>query len=128
MPETPRPWIARFHETSRCCDASRRLADAVSLHAIAGSAGRYLIIRLIDGGSDGAVYDDRAAAEAHKTHPAQIGLMIPPGGMNGREAEEVLHYHRELYDRLGGRVLQLPHLMPLTRAGQRRQIRAFAKR
>lgn len=103
------------------------MADEISLHAIAGHAGRWCVIRLIDGSSDHVAYDSREAAEAHKTHPAQVGLMIPPGGMNGTQAEEVLHYHRELYDKLGGRPLELGLLMPLTRADQRRQIRALQR-
>ena len=127
--DRPRPWIGRHHSTSACCDASKRIADAVTLHAIAGTAGRFCLIRLLDGTEvqPGVTFDSRADAERHKTHPAQIILTVPPGGMRPSEAEEVLHYHREVYDQLGARPLELPLVQPLTRADQARQIRALRR-
>lgn len=127
--ERPREWISRFHPVSSCCDPSRRMSDAVTLHALAGNAGRFALLKLIDGNEvqPGVIFDDRAGAERRKTHPAQIVMAIPPGGLRAPEAEEVLHYHRELYDQLGGRPLELPLLQPLTRADQARQIHALRK-
>lgn len=128
--ERPRPWIGRYHPVDRCCDASRRMADAITLHAVAGSAGRCVLIRLLDGSQPDqlAAYASREEAERFKTHPAQIAIVIPPGGMRPAEAEEVLHYHRDVYDKLGARPLEVGFLMPLTRRDQRRQIRAMKGR
>lgn len=100
------------------------MSDVITLHAIAGNAGQWCHIRLRDGGSDNTVYDRREAAFAHAKAPA-FTVQVPPGGVSAAEAEEVLHYHRELFDTLGARPLELPLLMPLTRADQRRQIAAL---
>jgi hypothetical protein len=106
------------------------MADGITLHAIAGAAGRYVLIRLIDGREvdAAAAYASREEAERFKTHPAQIAILIPPGGMNGSDAEEVLHYHREVYDKIGPRPFEVGIMQPLTRRDQRRQIRAMKGR
>lgn len=131
MPELidrPRPWIARHHPVDKCCDPSRRMADIITLHAVAGQAGRFALIKLLDGSEvQRTTFPTRGEAERFKTHPAQIVIQVPPAGMRPSEAEEVLHYHREIYDKLGGRPLELPHLMPLTRADMARQIAAFKR-
>lgn len=104
------------------------MADAITLHSIAGQAGRFALIKLIDGSEvQHTTFAYRHEAERYKTHPAQIVLLIHPGGMRPSEAEEVLHYHREVYDQLGGRPLELPLVMPLTRADQARQIRVLKR-
>lgn len=129
--ERPRPWIARFHPVDRCCDASRRMSDAITLHAIADvAAGRYVLIRLLDGSETDpfATYASREEAERFKTHPAQVALIIAPGGIRAPECEEILHYHREVYDALGARPLEVGYLMPLTRRDARRQLRVLKGR
>lgn len=105
------------------------MADAITLHAIAGSAGRFTIIKLLDGSEVDriAAYTSREEAERFKTHPAQVALLIPPGGMRAPEAEEVLHYHREMYEALGSRPFEVGYLMPNTRRDQRRQIRVLKR-
>jgi hypothetical protein len=128
--DRPRPWIAKYHPVDGgCCDAAKRMSDVITLHAIAGQAGQYCLIRLIDGGQpDGhGIYPSREAAEPHKTHPAQIAILIPPGGTAAAQCEEVLHYHRELYDQLGSRPLEIGYLQPLTRRDQRRQIQILRR-
>lgn len=127
--ERPRPWIARFHPVDSCCDASKRMSDVMTLHAVAGSAGKFTLIKLLDGSpvDQLGIYGSREEAERHKTHPAQIALLIPPGGIKASECEEILHYHREIYDKAGSRPLQIGYLQPLTRADRRRQLRILAK-
>jgi hypothetical protein len=127
--ERPRSWIQRFHPTDACCDAARRLSDVVTLHAIAGSGGRVVLIRLLDGDAVDrfGIYASREEAERFKTHPAQVAIVIPPGGVTAPDAEEILHYHREVYDRIGKRPLEVGYLMPLTREGQRRQLNSLLK-
>lgn len=124
--ERPRAWIARHHPVDAgCCDAAKRMSDVITLHAVAGMGGRVTLIRLLDGSAVDqlATYDSREEAEKYKTHPAQVAIVIPPGGIRAPEAEEILHYHREIYDALGKRPLEIGYLMPLTRAGQRRMLR-----
>ena len=128
--DRPRPWIARYHGTAECCDAAKRMHDVLTLHAVAGSAAKYTLIRLLDGSAVDrlGVYDSREQAEARKTHPAQIAVLIPPGGIRASECEEVLHYHREIYDKIGSRPLEVGYLQPLTRRDQRKMIRLLRGR
>lgn len=111
-------------------DAARRCADNVTLASIAKCFGRWLAIRLSDGGYDGVIYDHRADAVRHQLHEKQCAYVkIPPGGMTPREAEAFLGYHRALYDagfRLPDPEFAMP-MMPLTAADQRRQIRILAR-
>jgi hypothetical protein len=125
----PRPWIARCHAVDECCDAAKRMSDVITLHAIAGQAGRFVLIKLLDGTETDrlGLYASREEAEQYKTHPAQITVQVPPGGFTAVECEEVLHYHRDLYDKAGKRPLEIGYLQPLTRRDQRRQIRTFAR-
>lgn len=125
--ERPRAYISKYHPTDSCCDASKRMADVVTLHAVAGNGGRFCLIRLADGSSDDALYDSREAVESHKTHPAQIPVLIPPAGMQACEAEEVLHYFRDLYEKVGKRSLEVPLSMPLLLPERAASIHALRK-
>lgn len=118
---------AQFREPS---DAAKRCADMVTLHAIAGSVGRWVAIRLQDGGSDQALYDSRDDAIAHQLRPEYCTyVLVPPGGMAAHEAEALLDYWRKL-SAAGVRdddpKTPMP-LMPLTAADRRRQIRVLSK-
>lgn len=133
MPELlqrPRAWIERHHPVDQCCDAAKRMSDVMTLHAIAGMTGRFALIKLLDGSAvdQVATYESREEAERWKTHPAQIALIIPPGGIAAPECEEILHYHREVYDQIGKRPLEVGYLMPLIRRDQRRQLQALKGR
>jgi hypothetical protein len=103
------------------------MADTITLHRFAGAAGQWCAIRLADGSSDQAAYPTRESAYGHNWTRPHFTILIPPGGMTAREAEEVLHYHRELFERLGNRAAELPTLMPLTLPDRQRQIRVLAK-
>lgn len=100
-------------------DAARRCSDTINTHLLAdreGNVGRWVAIRLSDGGSDGVVYDERADAIRHQLHETQCAyVFITPDGMGYREAEIFLQYNRRLYD--AGMRMPDPHRsspMPIT--------------
>jgi hypothetical protein len=112
----------------KCGDAARRLADEITLHAIAGSAGKWAAIRLRDGGSDHVAYDSRSDAVIHQLSPEYCTFaLIPPGGMTIREADVLLDFWRQVYD-AGFRAVDprddIPS-MPLRPEEAREQIRLF---
>lgn len=110
-------------------DEHRRCAEAVTLAALAGDAGRWIAIALADGTSDRVTYDSRQAAVAHQHHPEWCCyLRIPPGGMTAAEAVAVLGYWRQLAAaaRFADPDFPMP-LQPLTCADARRQIQVLAK-
>ena len=117
---------------SQYSDAARRASDIVNLHIVAEpeNAGRWVAIRLSDGGSDGAVYDSREAAISHQLRPQYCTFVqMPPDGMSPKEAEALLKYWRALVDanvRDDDIYTPMP-LMPLTQRDQLRQIRVLAK-
>jgi len=115
-------------------DAARRLADAVTLLAIADPANlmKFTAVRLADGQCDNVVYDARSdAAFAHWFEEKYWCFpQIHPGGMLPKEAEVFLDYHRKLYDagfRLPDPDMPMP-VMPITAADRQRQIAALTKR
>lgn len=95
-----------------------------------GHAGRWVAIRLSDGGWDSTIYDFRHEAVKHQFHENLCAYVkIAPGGMTPKEANAFLDYHRKLYDagfRLPDPEFQMP-LMPLRKADQQRQIEALTK-
>lgn len=118
---------AQFRQPS---DAAKRCADIVTLAAIAGLAGKFLAIRLQDGGGDSVGYDSREDAIRHQLHPERCTyVLVPPGGMPAHEAEALLDYWRKLADsgvRDDDLATPMP-LMPLLATDRRRQIRALSK-
>lgn len=85
-------------------DEARRAADAVNLHIAAlghEAYGKWVAIRLSDGGSDGTLYDTRPDAIRHQLHEQLCAYFcIPPFGnlLSPPEAEAFLTYTRSLYD------------------------------
>lgn len=85
-------------------DAAQRMCDNVNLHVVAlghEASGKYVAIRLSDGGSDGALYDTRADAIRHQMHWSQCCYVrLQPFGtmLTAREAESYLTLHRSMYD------------------------------
>ena len=109
-------------------DAAKRCSDAVNLAVVAGCAGRWLAIRLADGGCDNALYDSRGDAQSHQLRPQYCTyVMVPPDGMQPHEAEALLQYWRRLVDaNVTDDHAPMP-LMPLTRTDMARQIRVLSK-
>jgi hypothetical protein len=97
-------------------DAARRASDIVTTHLLAdreGNVGRWVAIRLSDGGSDGVVYDSvRHAANAQLHYQQCMYIMIRPSGLPPREADAVLKYHRKVYD-AGNRPPYLDGFVPI---------------
>lgn len=102
-------------------DEARRMSDVITTHLLAdrsGNIGRWVAIRLSDGGSDGTVYDDVAAAADAQLHYKQCAyIRISGAGMTPREAAVVLAYHRRVYDAgnlppyLAGVPLRIPRFL-----------------
>lgn len=63
-------------------------------------AGRYMAVRLGDGGSNGVAYDSREAAIADNTNNAsRCGyFQIPLERIGPKEAFAILSYYRRAYD------------------------------
>lgn len=115
----------------KCGDAARRMADAVTLAAIAGGAGCWLAVRLQDGACDNALYPSRSEAQRHQSSAEYCTyVQVPPDGMQIRQADAVLDFWRQCYA-AGFRAVDprddMPS-MPLTGPDARRQIRLLTKR
>jgi len=89
----------------RNLDAAKRMRDTLALHQVALSkdeliAGRYVAIRLSDGGSDGVAYESRAAAVEHQKHNmSRCGYFrIPLERLNEHVCDSLLNYVRGVYD------------------------------
>jgi len=79
--------------------AAHRCSDAVRLHIVCGNVGRWVAIRLSDGGTDGVIYDTRAHAIAHQLHETQCAYVrVPPDDMSPAAAYSYLTTVRALYD------------------------------
>lgn len=79
-------------------DSARRCSDVVRAHVAAGHAGRWVAVRLSDGGGDGVLYDRRRDAVRHQLHETQCAyLRIPRDDMSPRAAAVYLRLHRQLY-------------------------------
>jgi hypothetical protein len=84
-------------------EAARRMAAEVNLHAVVpGNAGRWVAVRLSDGGADHTVYDRWCDAVAFQLHPTQcLYYLLPAVAVDGiltdQAAEVLLKHHRDLY-------------------------------
>ena len=126
------PRRARAHE-----DAAARIADAYNLHLIAGgtdaAVGHFIACAMVDGRSDGVLYDTRREAVRHQRHnEAQyVFIRIGPANMTACEAASLLFTQRKLHQRgmrltdrdhrAGGRVV-IPRLTVEDQFAQIRQI------
>lgn len=80
-------------------DPAKRCSSIVTMHAIAGGAGRWCAIRLSDGGSDNVLYDTRADAIKHQLYEEYCCYVcVQPGGMTVNDAREWMTFNRALYD------------------------------
>lgn len=113
-------------------DAAKRCSDTIRLHIVAGQKGRWVAIRLSDGGSDGVVYDTRADAIRHQLHESQCAYVkVPPDDMPPEHAERYLAFHRRAYD--GGFRLTDPDdrrepIMPYTLEALQGALRPIGRR
>lgn len=80
-------------------DAGRKAADAINLHRVAGGVGRWVAIRLSDGGSDGRAYDTKADAVRNQLHETQCAYTnVPPAPATPAEMTAWIDMHRRMYD------------------------------
>lgn len=83
-------------------DEARRCAESVNIHLrINGPSaiGRWVAIRLSDGGSDHNLYDSKSDAVRHQLNEFFCGYVcIPPNGMSEEDAQGWLRAMRRLYD------------------------------
>lgn len=118
--------------TQQYSDRARRGSEAVTL-AMLGTGreavGKWMALKLSDGGSDNKLYDTKGDARRHQLHPQQCAyVMIPPDGMSPRQAENYLRFVESLYDAGADisdpeRQVQMPSTMPTARG----LIRAIAR-
>jgi hypothetical protein len=112
-------------------DAAHRCSDIITLASLSGSVGKWIAIRMHDGGWDNTLYDHRAEAVRHQySEQWCCYVKVPPGGMTAMEADAFISYHRTLYDagfRLPDPEFQ-PPMMPLTKPDQAKQIKALTKK
>lgn len=113
-------------------DRARRCSDIVT-QALTDLGpqlwGKWIAIRLSDGGSDGNIYDAKSTAQRFQLHPKQCAYVcVPPEGMSPRQAETYLRFIEGLYD--AGADLADPdtHIpMPQDPKNARRVIRAVKR-
>ncbi len=80
-------------------DAAKRCSDEINLHCAMGNIGKWVAIRLIDGGSDHVPYDKRREAIKHQLHERQcMYIQVPVDGMPPEHALRMLALHRKVYD------------------------------
>lgn len=101
-------------------EAGKRMRDHLAIHQLVLTrdeiaAGRFMAVRLIDGGSDGVAYESRQAAMEHQFHADLCGYFrIPFSGPPARECAAILRYYRGVYD-AGYRPSGNPNLIIPTR-------------
>lgn len=79
----------------RCSEAFNRHLAEHGMEAV----GRWIAIRLSDGGSDGNLYDNKAEAIRFQLHEKQCAYaQLLPEGMSPRAAESFLMVSEKFYD------------------------------
>ena len=109
-------------------DAARHASDAVQLHVAAigfEAVGKWVAVRLMDGHSDGTLYDSKGAAVRHQLFENLCAYVrVSPAGMNPCAAESYLATHRKLYK--AGFRLADPDRQVIPRLTRRDQVAALA--
>jgi hypothetical protein len=122
-------------ENPKWSDDARRMADAITLHAVAGNGGKWAVITLADGRPrDLVAYDTRedAVRSTRWNRDYFVYILIQPDGMQPKEAEAFLSYARQLHD-AGFRLpdpadtIQPDITMPLLAQDRKRQIKLLTR-
>jgi hypothetical protein len=122
-------------DKSQWSDDARRMADAVTLAAVAGSANHWMAFHLSDGRpADRVPYDTRYDAVSHMRWDRDnfVYVLVPPDGMQPKEADACLTYARALHD-AGFRLpdpefIDVMPTMPALKSDQRKQINYLTKK
>lgn len=114
-------------------DAAKRISEAMTLHTLAGSAGKWASFRMSDGREvqAGTAYDSHYDAMRHARwdRDTTVYLEITPDGVPEHEAEGLLRYARNLYAagfRIPSPEFSYDPTMPLLKSDQARTIRHLA--
>lgn len=114
-------------------DEAKRISEAMTLHTLAGSAGKWASFRMSDGAEVQAhtVYDSHRDALRHARHDRDttIYLEVTPDGVPPHEAEGALRFARNLHAagfRIPSPDFSYDPTMPLLRADRVRTIRHLA--
>lgn len=83
-------------------DAARRCADAyneqLEEHGM-NAPGKWIAVRLSDGGSDGVLYPTKGDAVRFQLHENQCAyISLLPNRLSVEDAASILRVHRKLYD------------------------------
>jgi len=83
-------------------DDAKRCAEAVNIHLrVVGNEaiGKWVAVRLSDGGSDMNLYDTKQQAVDHQLNEFLCAYVcIPPNGMSVQDAGDYLRITRQMYD------------------------------
>ncbi len=83
-------------------DLGKRAAEAMNMHLFidpVNAPGRWVAIRMSDGGSDGVLYDTRPDAIAHQLHEQYCCyFQLPREGVTPDDARRFIEINRQLYD------------------------------
>lgn len=102
-------------------DSAKRMRDAIAVHRLALSndeivAGRYIGVRLTDGGTDGQAYESKAEVVKHQAYGYRyVAMRIPPITLSVAACDSLLFWMR-CADRNGFRQdevheMRLPNLI-----------------
>lgn len=115
-------------------DAAKRISEAMTLHTLAGSAGKWASFRMSDGREvqPGTAYDSHYDAMRHAKwdRDTTVYLEIPPDGIPEAEAQGLLQYARQLHDagfRIPAPDFSYDPTMPLLQADRDKTIRHLAR-
>jgi hypothetical protein len=106
-------------ESLALADAGKRASECVHLHVLGGNVGKWVAIRMGDGGSDGIPYDSRKDAIAHQLHEQYCCYMqVTPDGITPVDAVRFILVNRAIYNagyRLADPDMPGEPIYPLTR-------------
>jgi hypothetical protein len=80
-------------------DIGKRASENINLHVVGGNVGKWVAIRMSDGGSDGIPYDSRREAIKHQLHEQYCCyIQVTPDGITPADALRFVLINRALYD------------------------------
>ena len=98
FPVTDQP-VIQLGAIARYPDDAYRCSDIIRQMIVDGYVGKWVAIRLSDGGSDKIAYDTKADAIRHQLHELLCCyVLVPNVDMTPRAAWNYLRLHRQLYD------------------------------
>lgn len=92
--------------TTEVIEAGKRAADNLNIHILCNTReairDRWVAIRLMDGSSDGTLYDNSTDAIAHQRHEQECWYVcfrgLSPGGISVRDCSIMIMHYRKARD------------------------------